>query len=222
MRQQLAWFTFHIRPRRESMHATSAPDGLRRHLQECLRPPSAGYRLNFLLGRGGDGVEYVDGRMRGSRFVFHRYEDKEGRLAHLVRPRLVGEIDQERTGSVIRYKVKVRWLGWLLGPLWVAIGLAAISISAYADSTGGTAGSRSALSFGIVALLIGLGLTTALSIVAAESGIKLERWISDVCTWSPPDASARTDSAPPGSYPDPSGGRPTRWWDGSSWTENTE
>jgi hypothetical protein len=86
----------------ELIHAPSAPDFLRTHLQDCLLPPSTGYRLNFLLGRGGDGVEYVDGQSKGSTFVFQRYEDNEGGLAPLVRPRLVGEIEQERTGSVFR------------------------------------------------------------------------------------------------------------------------
>ncbi len=193
------------------MVTSSMPvDFVRWQIQTDLEGPPESYRWRGVTSRS-EPREYITGRIRGFHFVLRRYEDREPPIVRWVRPRVIGEIDADGDGSIVRYRAKFRRLGWLVGPGWFVIGAVALGVGL----SGHTTGSAGTVGFGLGALFIGLAVTTGLSLAAAESGMALEAWLRERCarTGSPDEIG----SFEPGWAPDPLRPGGWRWWTGYAW-----
>jgi len=157
---------------------------------------------------------YVNGTIRGPRFILRRYDDREDyRWAGLKRPKLVGNIAANGDGSIVRYRLKLRPF-WLVPAVASVVGFVALGAGLYSLGRTHTDGPRAAIYTGSVFAVVGILLFLSLAAGVKDELTQLEDWLAERCR-------RRTITSPLISseqswYPDPRNGG-WRWWTGYAW-----
>ncbi len=208
-------FTF--RGHRAELESALAPDELRSEIQSDLRPPPEAYALRAAIGEavrvGGHQYQaYVNGTMRGHQMILHFYDDHEGRWDEWLRPKLVGSIEPDGKGSVVRYRLKLRPF-WLPPVFFTCAGIAGV-VAGLLDSLGLTA-----ILTGFVFALLSPVFLFSLASGATKSSAQLEAWLAERCNRQ--EMISPLISSQAAWYPDPRYGG-WRWWTGYSWAAHAD
>lgn len=207
-------FTF--RGHRAELESPLPPDELRSEIQSDLRPPREAYALRAAIGDavrvGGHHYQtYVNGTMRGRRIVLRFYGDHERRWDKWLRPKLVGNIDPGGTGSVVRYRLKLRPF-WLPPAFFTCVGVALFVAAIY--SLGHPHGSTYAVITGLVFVVLGPVFLFSLAAGATKSSGQLEGWLAERCNRQ--EMTSPLISCQAAWYPDPHN-EGWRYWTGYAW-----
>ena len=151
-------------------------------------------------------LTYVNGTMRGPRAVLHYYDDHEGRWDEWLRPKLVGNIEPDGQGSLVRYRLKFRPF-WLPSALFTGVGIASVVAGLY--WLGNTA-----VFAGIVFAVLGPVFLFSLAAGATKSSAQLEAWLAERCNRQ--EMTSPLISSQPSWYPDSRAGG-WRYWTGYAW-----
>jgi hypothetical protein len=207
-------FTF--RGRRGELGSPLAPEELRSEIQSDLRPPPEAYALRAAIGDavrvgGHDYQNYVNGTMREHHTVLRFFDDHEGRWDEWLRPKLVGSIEPEGKGSIVRYRVKLRPF-WLPPVFFTFAGIASVVAGIY------SLGLPSVLA-GLVFAVLGPVFLFSLASGATKSSAQLQTWLAEHCSRQVMKAPLISSQA--AWYPDPRYGG-WRWWTGYTWAAHAD
>jgi hypothetical protein len=143
--------------------------------------------------------------------VLRFYDDHEGRWDEWLRPKLIGNIEPGGTGSVLRYRMKLRPF-WLPPVAFSCAGVAAFAVGLY--GLGQSHGSTSAAIAGLVFAALGPVFLFSLAAGATKSSGELEGWLAERCNRQ--EMTSSLISARAAWYPDPHT-EGWRYWTGYAW-----
>jgi hypothetical protein len=174
-----AWYWRHIRSPEVAATITETPPEFLKRILESLPPQDFRFGLSAILPSR-PSVRYVEGWMYDNGFRLLLFDTHEPPMMGTVRPRIRGRVERLGPVSVVRYRLQVRFVPWLIFPAVFLIGLVASAVGLHGVLQGGSAGYHAALTAGIVPMLWGLLGGIFLPAGTEEYGIELESWLEQV------------------------------------------
>jgi hypothetical protein len=207
-------FTF--RGHRGELKSPLAPDELRSEIQSDLRPPPEAYALRAAIGdalrvAGHQYQTYVNGTIRGRRMILRFFDDHEGRWDEWLRPKLVGSIEPQERGSLVRYRLTLRPF-WLPPVFFTCAGIALLVAGLYSLGPSSVLG-------GLVFVVLGPVFLFSLASGATRSSAQLDAWLTERCNRQ--EMASAPISSEAAWYPDPRFGG-WRWWTGYTWAAHAD